>query len=183
MYELFILGELKQKPMHGYLLHSNISAVLGPLRPISWGTLYPVLRRMEDDGFIRQIPGETGTGQGRPRKVYELTPSGSSEFERLMQKPFEHNNDTEDLFRVKLSKFQYVSKELQRDILLQYKIFLEMLLSGVEELTERIRKNPNIDEGERPNILTVSDYDMNVMQAKLTWVEKRLASVEAEKNK
>lgn len=30
MYELFILGELMDYPMHGYLVHTTLKNVLGP---------------------------------------------------------------------------------------------------------------------------------------------------------
>ena len=92
MYELFVLGELADKPMHGYLLHSILISVLGPRRPVSWGSLYPVLKQLEDEGAIEQVaPDEPGPG--RPKKIYRITELGRQRLMRLMAKLLEHHVD------------------------------------------------------------------------------------------
>ena len=75
MYELFILGELMDQPMHGYLLREIINLAIGPLRQMSWGALYPLLRRLEADALIEQSPEPSGSGD-RPRKIYRITSAG-----------------------------------------------------------------------------------------------------------
>lgn len=52
--ELFILGELMNNPMHGYLLHQILNAIVGT-RKISWGALYPLIHSMLADGLIEQV--------------------------------------------------------------------------------------------------------------------------------
>ena len=61
MIELAILGLLKERPMHGYQLNRELSEQLGGLWRVSYGSLYPSLRRLERDGAIRSEPG-AGTG-------------------------------------------------------------------------------------------------------------------------
>jgi DNA-binding PadR family transcriptional regulator len=178
LYELFILGELMEQPMHGYLLHHVLSSTLGPLRPISWGTLYPVLRRMEENSWIQQSLDASSSRSGRQRKVYEITPSGEQEFHRLMRKPFEHNDQTEDLFRVKMGNFLHIPRPLQLDIVRQYKTFLEVLADGIEDIAHRVQDNVGVSDDERPHILNVVDYEATAVRAKLMWVEKYLENLE-----
>src|SRR5579871_5535110 len=45
-YELFVLGELVNGPMHGYLLREILNRVLGPYRTMSWGVLYPLIHAL-----------------------------------------------------------------------------------------------------------------------------------------
>ena len=54
MLELAVLGLLSEQPLHGYELKKRLSETLGPLWGISFGSLYPALRRLERDGSIVQ---------------------------------------------------------------------------------------------------------------------------------
>lgn len=77
--ELAILGQLDTSPMHGYELRRQLSAQLGAFRTLSYGSLYPALRRLTEAGLIAEAP--TGSlphplAGRRGRIVYELTASG-----------------------------------------------------------------------------------------------------------
>ncbi|MDQ3645648.1 MAG: PadR family transcriptional regulator, partial [Actinomycetota bacterium] len=50
MLELPVLGLLKEKEMHGYELRKQLGAMLGPFWQVSWGSLYPTLRRLSKAG-------------------------------------------------------------------------------------------------------------------------------------
>jgi DNA-binding PadR family transcriptional regulator len=50
--ELAVLGLLSEQPLHGYELKKRLSETLGPLWGISFGSLYPALRRLERSGAI-----------------------------------------------------------------------------------------------------------------------------------
>jgi len=47
MIELAILGLLKDHPMHGYQLNRELSEQVGGMWRVSYGSLYPSLRRLE----------------------------------------------------------------------------------------------------------------------------------------
>src|SRR4051794_41492722 len=52
--ELAVLGLLAEQPLHGYELKKRLSETLGPLWGISFGSLYPALRRLERSGAIEE---------------------------------------------------------------------------------------------------------------------------------
>ena len=83
MLELAILGLLKQQPMHGYQLSRELGESLGGFWRVSYGSLYPTLRRLERDGLVAPITGEP-TG-GRRKTVYHITDEGERAFLELLQ--------------------------------------------------------------------------------------------------
>ena len=83
--ELAVLGLLHDSPMHGYELRKQLTGVLGWGRVLSYGSLYPALKRMSRAGWITERLPEVRPGASRrPRIVYELTPDGSDRFDKLM---------------------------------------------------------------------------------------------------
>jgi hypothetical protein len=55
LYELFVLGELMVQPMSGSFLHETARRILEPFRPLSWGIISPLLRRLEQQGLVRSV--------------------------------------------------------------------------------------------------------------------------------
>ena len=78
MLELAILGLLFESPVHGYELRKRLSVRLGGLRVISYGSLYPALRRLTRAGLIAEEAGPTAEGawSRRGRRVYRITAEG-----------------------------------------------------------------------------------------------------------
>ena len=92
MLELAILGLLQESPMHGYELRKELAAKLGAIRAaISYGSLYPTLRRLQAAGYIVEA-GETPAESGevpaltsrRGRIVYKITAEGKERFAELI---------------------------------------------------------------------------------------------------
>lgn len=84
MLELAVLGLLQQTPMHGYELRKRLHDSLGVFRTLSYGTLYPTLRRMLREELIEDEPNTTARGWGRHgRRTYRLTARGRDRFVEL----------------------------------------------------------------------------------------------------
>ncbi len=97
MIELAILGLLKESPMHGYQLNRELSDQLGGLWRVSFGSLYPSLRRLERQGAITSQPG-TGA---RRKTVYAITEEGERLFLELLQEPPQEGQTEDARFRVR----------------------------------------------------------------------------------
>ena len=53
--ELAVLGLLHESPMHGYELRKQLTTKLGAFRAaISYGSLYPTLRRLQAENWITE---------------------------------------------------------------------------------------------------------------------------------
>ena len=74
-------------PMHGYGLSRRIEQISGDRLQLNYGTLYPALLKLEQEGYIRSHWGTSENN--RKAKFYELTRPGerrvrkaASEWER-----------------------------------------------------------------------------------------------------
>lgn len=83
----FILLSLVSIPRHGYAILKEVETMSAGRVVLATGTLYTALRRMLEDGWIERIDDGSSNGDGRERKLYQLTDEGrrvfSMEFERL----------------------------------------------------------------------------------------------------
>ena len=75
MLDLAVLGLLRRGPRHGYDLRRQL-AELGFVK-VSFGALYPALRRLEREGVLGSA-WEPAPGSGPRRRVYALTPGGEA---------------------------------------------------------------------------------------------------------
>jgi len=104
---LGILGMLAEQPLHGYQIRKRLGAELGPFRALSYGSLYPCLKRMETDGLISQEHDETDVrvaGSRRSRIAYGLTAQGKAFLEAELASAGAHSWD-DDAFDVRFSMF------------------------------------------------------------------------------
>lgn len=68
--ELCVLALLAQKEYYGYELVEELSENI----EISEGTIYPLLKRLKDEGYVTTYLEESEAGA--PRKYYKLTTKG-----------------------------------------------------------------------------------------------------------
>src|SRR6185437_7015359 len=105
MYELFLLGKLMERPWHGYEFHQVLNSVVGPARQVSWGTIYPLLQRLEKAGLFPRFSEPSDRDDGRVRQPFTTAQKGKHRF--LQSSSEEPGNDANyrDTFRIKLRKF------------------------------------------------------------------------------
>jgi PadR family transcriptional regulator PadR len=77
--DLCVLALLCRSDMYGYELVNRISRAV----EISEGTIYPLLKRIKDDGYVTTYLTESQGGA--PRKYYSITPEGAKRKEELAQ--------------------------------------------------------------------------------------------------
>ncbi|WP_035770018.1 PadR family transcriptional regulator [Arthrobacter castelli] len=78
--EFAVLGLLSDTPLHGYELRKRLNLMFGPFRALSYGTLYPCLRRLTGAGLIREYGLDHTAAEctGRHRISYILTDDGAA---------------------------------------------------------------------------------------------------------
>ncbi|MBD0691608.1 PadR family transcriptional regulator [Streptomyces sp. CBMA123] len=85
MLKLAILGFLYDRPLHGYQLRRHLAALTGHVRPISDGSLYPAIKRLEADGLLVR---ETEPGSAAaPRHTLHLTDAGRTALLDRLREP------------------------------------------------------------------------------------------------
>lgn len=176
MYELYVLGELMEEPMHGYLLPKILTSILGPYRQMSWGALYPLIHRLEEEGLIE--PCERPDEGGGRRKAFAITGAGRARFAELMADPGEYDANYRDLFTIKVSKFGYVGPLVRLDVLRHYRGYVETLRAHMESHVAEVAKNPYISPTERPGVLRALNHRVHLIRADMQWVEREIARME-----
>ncbi len=74
---LMVLRTLESMgPMHGYGLARRIEQISGDRLQLNYGTLYPALLKLEQEGYVRSRWG--ASENNRKAKFYELTKAGQS---------------------------------------------------------------------------------------------------------
>lgn len=172
MYELFVLGELLDQPLHGYLLREIINLAFGAERQISWGSLYPLIRRLEEGGFISHAADASGKAR---RKSYAITEKGRQRFFNLMLRPEAFSSDYHDMFVVKLANFDRISPEQRVGILVHYQSYLEQKRDRLEESERFVARLEGIPEAERGLILRGIGRNRELNRAERTWLDGQLA--------
>jgi DNA-binding PadR family transcriptional regulator len=77
--ELAILGSLKDRSLHGYELRKELKGRLGLFPNLSFGSLYPALKRMEQEGLISALATPSGAPGRAAGAFVPLTGSLSGE--------------------------------------------------------------------------------------------------------
>jgi PadR family transcriptional regulator, regulatory protein PadR len=86
--EILIMKLLSQEKMYGYQLLQELDKKSEGVFKMKEGTLYPVLYRLEDNGFISSIWEEPDRSspdkRPMPRKYYQITTDGRKELNNLI---------------------------------------------------------------------------------------------------
>lgn len=124
MLELAILGLLKERPMHGYELKKRLSYMLGHFWTVSYGSLYPALKRLEKSAAIERA--YSVKEKTRNRNVYRITRKGEATFMRMLTENVSNASlaDTEK-FDLRMTFFQYLEPETRLELLEMRRMYLE----------------------------------------------------------
>jgi len=147
--ELAILGLLHQHPMHGYELRKQLAQVLGGLRSISYGSLYPALKRLHAAGYVTTedpepralLPADAPALTGRRGKVvYTITAEGKERFHELVSQSGPEAYDDGGLFGVRLAFFRHTAADVRLRILEGRRRTVERQREGLRSSLSRTRE-------------------------------------------
>lgn len=85
-----VISVLVRGDTYGYVLTQSVKQVIN----ISESTLYPVLRRLQKDGFLTTYDEPF---QGRNRRYYAITPKGKEKHEEFKKEWTEYKTQIDSL--------------------------------------------------------------------------------------
>lgn len=163
--ELAVLGVLEDAPMHGYHLRKHVTALLGPWRAaLSFGTLYPTLRRLQTQGFV-QTCGTEGVGT---KVVYRVTDAGRAHFRDLLADAGASLSD-DDAFGVRFAFFARLSPNERVRVLENRR---SRLLDRLDHIQVRDCADPA--ESRDPYRRAWAQRGVASVEAELHWTDARL---------
>ena len=186
MLELAVLGLLKERSMHGYELRKQLGAMLGPFWQVSWGSLYPALRRLAKSGAVEKdeqpVPKRTtkrlakttkttktpALSAGRRKTVYRITAQGNGMFTEMLQETAAAV-DAEH-FTLKLAFFRYLPPETRLTLLERRRAYLQDKLvqfkSNLREYKERVDSYT----------LSLHNHGIAATQNDIEWIEELITN-------
>ena len=192
MLELAILGLLKEQPLHGYELRKRLGETLGFLWGVSYGSLYPALRRLERDGAIEivapgpapapvpmpatgSIDGETAAAKvhrlpkptRRTRKQYRLTSRGDELFAELLTGDDAPGADEERAFALKFAFCRHLASDARLALLERRRAELQERLAQARGTTPR--------RGDR-YIRSLAEHRTESTARDLAWLDELIAA-------
>jgi DNA-binding PadR family transcriptional regulator len=193
--ELAILGLLKEQPLHGYELKKRLGDTLGFLWGVSYGSLYPALRRLERAGAIEivapgsaapasaaapmpatgSIDGETAAARlrrlpkptRRTRKQYRLTPRGEEVFAELLNADDAPGADEEKAFALKFAFCRHLAGDARLALLERRRAGLSERLAQARGSTPR--------RGDR-YLRSLAEHRTESTARDLAWLDELIAA-------
>ena len=87
VFPLLILHLVREKPQYGNSLIGQIRELSGGVMSVSPNTVYPLLRRLEEQGYV---VGEWERPETKSRRFYRITPEGEEKYAEIKANMEEH---------------------------------------------------------------------------------------------
>ena len=180
MLELAILGLLHESPMHGYELRKQLTTKLGAFRAaISYGSLYPTLRRLQAKNWIteggepatpatpEEIPLLTGR---RGRVVYTITAEGKKRNQEHHTNAEPETYDSEAGFGVHFAFFARTDQATRLRILEGRRRRVEERREGMREVLTRAAERLDA------YTLELQRHGLDACEREVRWLEELIAN-------
>jgi PadR family transcriptional regulator, phenolic acid-responsive transcriptional regulator len=123
-----LLGLLVERPKYGYEIKREFEGAIGNVWSVSYGQLYPTLRRLSEQGWLskKTEPGK----KAAEKNIYSITEKGRRKLDEWLLKPLRSTYRVKDEFTL---RFLFFSK-LDPASVLEY-------LRGYQKRTQEQRES------------------------------------------
>ncbi len=83
IFPLLILHLVREEPRYGNAIMAQIREMGAGAMSVSPNTVYPLLRRLEEKGYVR---GEWERPETRSRRFYTITPRGEEKYQEIKER-------------------------------------------------------------------------------------------------
>lgn len=173
-----ILGFLTRGPLSGYDLKQEIEESTGNFWQESYGQIYPILKKLTDEGLVKKAPASSGE---RKRFEYTITAKGRRTLRRWLAEPAEPSPVRDELLLKIFFAAQVDDSVVERQLEDCRERQLELLgrYRGIEErLLREMEGHPELDHW----LLTVRFGEL-YCQARLAWAQEALTKLAPAKPK
>ena len=177
MLEFAILGLLHESSMHGYELRKQLTATIGAFRAaVSYGSLYPTLRRLREAGWITEDAPDAAGAEAAPpltgrrgKVVYKLTAEGKERLQDLLTQAGPSAWEDES-FGVHFAFFRHTEAEVRLRILEGRRSRLEERLDAVRTALARTRER--LDS----YTLELQRHGLESVEREVRWLNELIAT-------
>ncbi|WP_319560253.1 PadR family transcriptional regulator [Marispirochaeta sp.] len=172
---LVILGLLKEKPLYGYELKSIIEHYMGDWTNIAFGSIYFALRKLTEEGLVREVAVEQE--KGRPsRRVYELTEDGRNEFLSLLRAAWLSEDHLFFPFDIALFFLKELPRKERTEHIRKRLTNVRRTLAYLDGHEKEMRSDPRV-----PAVAAaIFSHTRHHTRAELAWLEEVLHGIESD---
>ena len=160
-----ILGLLKERAMHGYELKKELTAQLGQYWQVSYGSLYPSVRRLEKTGAVERIYPTQDVA--RRKNIYRITKAGEELFKRRLYEQPAVLDDAR--FGIRLAFFRYLNTSDRVELLERRRAYLTERMADLREKLRAYREK--IDA----YTYRLMEHRVDTTRADIEWIDRLLA--------
>lgn len=180
--------------MHGYELRKQLGAMLGPFWQVSWGSLYPTLRRLAKAGAVEKVIEEAprrprrttrtttskttkaaaknpALASGRRKNVYRITAAGEELFRDLLEETAT-GVDAEH-FTLKLAFFRYLGPDARLALLERRRAYLQDKLAQFKTNLRDYRERMD------PYALSLQNHGITSTESDIAWIDELITKERA----
>ncbi|MCW2866190.1 MAG: transcriptional regulator, PadR family [Marmoricola sp.] len=170
--ELAVLGLLHDSPLHGYELRKRLNLTLGWTRLLSYGSLYPALKRMLRAGLVSEDAAAPTAVSRRQRIVYRITPAGEALFADRMRDAGPAAWEDEDF----TTRFAFFSRA-DADVRLRV---LEGRRTRLQERLDRVRGSSREPTGPVDRyVVELQRHSVESVEREVRWLTELIAAERA----
>lgn len=134
-----ILGVISLYPCSGYDMKIEFErGGAGMLSALSFGSIYPRLKHLEQEGLIQTLPGND-VRDSRNKRVYELTAAGWVELANWLEQPSDYPIPMRDELLLKM--LFWGSSGIEREVLIEHLEARREESEGLVQYVDEWQKN------------------------------------------
>ena len=176
MYELIVLSLLMRFPLHGYLIVQRANETIGPWAKISNGTLYPLLTRLERQGFIARVNEQQQSTQTEQQaRTFLITDEGRKRFHQVMMETSSSIGDYRRLFHLKVPSLDLLTSRERQQLLTHYSNYCQTCLLHIKIQVENLEHELVGEKGTSPLFKELALQTMQerarLWQTEVDWTE------------
>ncbi|GAA0323963.1 PadR family transcriptional regulator [Bacillus carboniphilus] len=163
-----LLGLITTNCRSGYAIKQIIDNSISHFWKISYGQIYPNLKKLVDDGLAVV---EDTSQEGKPdKKEYFITDAGREELQRWLQQPIEEIPTVKNELLLKLYFSRHQPTEIAIEQVRFYQVELASRLKTYEQI-ERVIQNTGEGTEDAMYWLITLDYGLRTTRAMVEWCE------------
>ena len=142
MLNYIALGMVLDKPLTGYDIKKEIEAGVGNFYTASYGSLYPILKKLTDNGYVTMFQQQQG---GRTKKYYQATAPGREAFLTWLAAPLDPSL-REDSHLASIYFFDELPEDVRQRQLSEYELYYQQKLRKLLAMEKRLSQVALVDE-------------------------------------
>ena len=138
MLNYILIGMVLNHEQTGYDIKKSIELGIGNFYKISYGNLYPALKKLSEKGLLTMKEEPQGE---RIKKYYKATNQGKAEFIKWLSSPIDFKSDSDSLM-VRIFFYDNLPEDVCKERLTECELYAKQTLLALKEIEKTVDDEP-----------------------------------------